>query len=49
MKKAVGLLLATLFLSFTAVAQEHEQDRLKNAGEVLKEILGMPDSLQILA
>ena len=45
MKKAVGLLLATLLLSFTAVAQEHEQDRLKNAGEVLKEILGMPDSL----
>src|SRR6185312_4627910 len=45
MRKTVGLLLATLMLSFTAIAQEHEQDRLKNAGEVLTEILGMPDSI----
>jgi lipid-binding SYLF domain-containing protein len=45
MKKTVSLLLATIMLSFTAVAQEHEQDRLKNAGEVLTEILGMPDSI----
>lgn len=45
MRKTVGLLLATLLLSFTAVAQEHEQDRLKNAGEVLTEILGMPDAI----
>ena len=45
MRKTVGLLLTTLLLSFTAVAQEHEQDRLKNAGEVLTEILGMPDAI----
>lgn len=45
MRKTVVLLLATLLLSFTAVAQEHEQDRLKNAGEVLTEILGMPDAI----
>ncbi|MGE5324996.1 MAG: lipid-binding SYLF domain-containing protein [Actinomycetota bacterium] len=45
MKKAAIIFLTLLMLSFSAFAQEKEQQRLKNAGEVLTEILGMPDSV----
>lgn len=45
MKKPLIFLLAILTLSFSAFAQQKEQERLKNAGEVLTEILGMPDSV----
>lgn len=44
MKKAFTL-LAAIALSVSAYGQAHEADRLKNAGEVLTEILGMPDSV----
>ncbi len=44
MKKLFAL-IATLVLCVSAYAQEHEADRLKNAGEVLTEILGMPDGI----
>lgn len=44
MKKLLTL-LAAIALSTSVFAQDHEADRLKNAGEVLKEIIGMPDGL----
>src|SRR5271168_2466688 len=45
MKKAlVGLSLA-LALAFPLLAQDKEQDRVENAGKVLKEILNAPDSI----
>jgi SH3 domain-containing YSC84-like protein 1 len=43
--KRTFLAIASLLLSVCAFAQEHEADRLKNAGEVLTEILGMPDGI----
>jgi SH3 domain-containing YSC84-like protein 1 len=43
--KNLFALVATLVLCVSAYAQEHEADRLKNAGEVLTEILGMPDGI----
>ena len=45
MNKTLCFLLALAMLPFSAFAQEKEQDRLKNAGQVLTEILGMPDSI----
>src|SRR5690348_12103838 len=45
MNKTLCLLLAIAMLPLSAFAQEKEQERLKNAGEVLTEILGMPDSI----
>jgi len=46
MNKA-SLVCASIVLSFSTVlpAQEHEQDRLKHAGEVLTEIVNIPDSI----
>src|SRR5215471_10936739 len=44
MKTLVGIIL-TLLMSSTLIAQEHEADRLKHSGEVLKEILDIPDNL----
>lgn len=44
MKKLFTAILV-LALGLSAFAQEHEADRLKNAGEVMKEILGMPDGI----
>jgi len=44
MKKLLTL-LAVVALSTSVFSQDHEADRLKNAGEVLKEIIGMPDGL----
>lgn len=43
--KKLYVLLSTIILCVSAFAQAHEADRLKNAGEVLTEILGMPDAL----
>jgi lipid-binding SYLF domain-containing protein len=43
--KKTTVVLATIVLLLSAMAQEHEADRLKNAGEVLTEILGMPDGI----
>ncbi len=43
--KKVLTLVATLVMCASVYAQEHEADRLKNAGEVLTEILGMPDGI----
>jgi SH3 domain-containing YSC84-like protein 1 len=40
----VGLSLA-LALAFPALAQDKEQDRVENAGKVMKEILNAPDSI----
>src|SRR5260370_3972227 len=45
MKNTLTFLLATVLLSTYAQAQQHEQDRLKHAGEVLQEILNIPDNL----
>lgn len=45
MKKTCITALSALFLSVTIQAQEHEKDRLKHAGEVLQEILNIPDDL----
>ncbi|HET6935120.1 MAG TPA: lipid-binding SYLF domain-containing protein [Candidatus Angelobacter sp.] len=44
MKKILSCLLAALAVT-SAAAQEHEADRLKHAGEVLMEILNIPDNL----
>jgi SH3 domain-containing YSC84-like protein 1 len=43
--KKLWVLLSTIMLCVSAHAQGHEADRLKNAGEVLTEILGMPDAI----
>jgi lipid-binding SYLF domain-containing protein len=43
--KQILVALAAVTLSISALAQEHEADRLKHAGEVLTEILGMPDGI----
>ena len=44
MKKAY-VLISALLLSITIQAQEKEQDRMKHAGEVLQEILNIPDDI----
>jgi len=44
MKKRFAF-IAAIMLSLSAFGQEHEADRLKHAGEVLTEILGMPDAI----
>ena len=45
MTKPFCVLLALTMLPFSCFAQQKEQERLKNAGEVLTQILGMPDSV----
>jgi len=47
MKKLVVCLVVVLFLSMGAFAanDEREEDRVKDAGEVLKEILNIPDDI----
>jgi len=45
MKKNFTALLCALLLSTLIQAQEHEKDRLKHSGEVLQEILNIPDDL----
>ncbi len=46
MKKLISLVVLSLVaLPVALAAQEHEEDRLKNAGEVLTEILNIPDNI----
>jgi SH3 domain-containing YSC84-like protein 1 len=45
MKKACLFLMMVVFATAPMWSQEHEQDRLKNAGEVLSEILNIPDGV----
>src|ERR1043166_5188773 len=45
MKKIFSFTIAALLFSVVAPAQQHEADRLRHAGEVLMEILNIPDDL----
>ena len=45
MKRTVMAVLAGLLAVIPIQAQEHENDRLKHAGEVIQEILNIPDDL----
>lgn len=46
MKKWIALLLIALLSTASFAAEdEHEEDRVKDAGEVLKEILNIPDDI----
>src|SRR5262245_2371165 len=45
MKNIVALFISVLALALVAQAQQKEQERLKHAGEVLIEILNIPDNL----
>ena len=45
MKTMLALVLSALCLSLAGQAQEKEKERLKHAGEVLIEILNIPDNL----
>ncbi len=47
MKKVIACVLVSLLCSLNALAanDEHEQDRVKDAGEVLQEILNIPDDI----
>jgi lipid-binding SYLF domain-containing protein len=45
MKKILTVAFAALLLSMGAQAQQHEADRLRHAGEVLMEILNIPDNI----
>ena len=45
MKRVYIAMTSALLLSTMLPAQEHERDRLKNAGEVMQEILNIPDDL----
>ncbi len=45
MRKVLGCVLLLSLLPLGALAQQKEQDRLKEAGEVLKEILDVPDNI----
>jgi SH3 domain-containing YSC84-like protein 1 len=45
MKKILSVAIATLLVSTAVHAQQHEDDRLRHAGEVLLEILNIPDNI----
>jgi len=45
MKKACVLFTLLLLVASTALAQDKEQDRVANAGQVMKEILNIPDDI----
>src|SRR5260370_16974192 len=45
MKKIFSFTIASLLLCTGAQAQQHEADRLRHAGEVLMEILNIPDNI----
>jgi lipid-binding SYLF domain-containing protein len=45
MKKFFTLALTAFLVSTAAHAQQHEADRLRHAGEVLMEILNIPDNI----
>lgn len=43
--RKISVLIAALLLSSVVQGQEKEQDRLKHSGEVLQEILNIPDNM----
>jgi lipid-binding SYLF domain-containing protein len=43
--KKISVVVVTVLTALTLHAQNHEHDRLKHAGEVLQEILNIPDNL----
>src|SRR6266849_4422949 len=45
MKKLLVMLVALLLFSVNLMAADKEEDRLKQAGEVLSEILNIPDNI----
>lgn len=45
MKKTLVLVATVILLSTAALAQKREQDRLKHSGEVMMEILNVPEDL----
>src|ERR1700731_4372988 len=45
MRKILNSTFAILLLSIGVQAQQHEADRLRHAGEVLMEILNIPDNI----
>jgi SH3 domain-containing YSC84-like protein 1 len=45
MKKTFAIATLTILFSTLVQAQEHEADRLKHSGEVLMEILNIPDNI----
>src|SRR5256886_10607003 len=45
MKKIYSFAIAALLVSTAAQAQQHEADRLRHSGEVLMEILNIPDNI----
>jgi lipid-binding SYLF domain-containing protein len=45
LRKLVGSLLCCLMLTTAMVAQDKEEDRLKEAGTVLKEVLAIPEGI----
>lgn len=46
MKRAIASFLAVLFIAASAIASdEREEERVKDAGEVMKEILNIPDDI----
>ena len=45
MRKTLALLVVSVMLLTPVIAQDKEEDRLKAAGDVLKEILDIPDNI----
>lgn len=45
MKKVCALFTLLMLVASTALAQDKEQDRVANAGQVMKEILNIPDDI----
>jgi lipid-binding SYLF domain-containing protein len=45
MRRIFASALVTLLACIAALAQQHEQDRLRHSGEVLMEILNIPDNI----
>ena len=45
MKKILSVAITVLLVSTAVHAQQHEDDRLRHAGEVLLEILNIPDNI----
>ncbi|MGH9557083.1 MAG: hypothetical protein ACRD2Y_14795, partial [Terriglobales bacterium] len=45
MKKLIAILLSLFLLSLPAAAGDKEEERLEEAGQVMKEILNIPDNI----
>src|ERR1700759_1892832 len=45
MKRIIGFIMAALLASTVMQAQQHEDERLRHAGEVLLEIVNIPDNI----